>query len=406
MLISRPLQYALALWLALGVALTIRTLHRPGSHTNFPLFACGADHFWNDQPLYARYEALDYFRYPPPAALLFTPFARVGLVAGGILWAWVSLIVYGAGFWSFARHVLPVRWSDTRLAVYLGLGLLGGLRGLWNGQSNALIVGLLLLGIAALARQRWWHSALLLAAATAIKPITLAVVLLLVVLQPLRLGPRLAVLLLIFFAVPFAARPAATVMTHYHDWIEHVSATGSERWPGFRDAWTVWLVALHTSAGEPGLPALTEPLKSPAYRTVQLTAAAAALLWCLWLRRREHDTRARLAQVASIGLAWSMLFGPAVEHATYVFMAAVLGWAMLDETSAWRRALAWTSGGMILLLGWGSLTDPLLDVMPWLFVTLPIGTAAFVVWLMVRRSALREVKTPALSPQQPALRAA
>src|SRR5262249_49228359 len=144
-----------------------------------------------DQPLYARYRPLDYFRYPPVFAVAFTPLSAAGLTAGGVLWNWLNLGVYGWGLWRLRRDVLPPLtptplprrergWGEGgREALFLTVGLLGALRGLWNGQSNALAVGLLLLAAAAVARRRWWAAAGLLAAPVLVKltPVVLALLL-------------------------------------------------------------------------------------------------------------------------------------------------------------------------------------------------------------------------------------
>src|SRR5262245_20584693 len=216
------LRLALLVWLVLAAAVSVRTLVRPNSHTVFPVFAASAKHWWGDQPLYQDDPLLDNFRYPPVFTLFVTPFSALGLSAGGILWNWVSIAVYVAGLWWFVRDVIPSAWTRQRTGVFLMLGALGALRGLWNAQSNALIVGLLLLGAAALARaaagrfaanpkleirnpksinslrisdfgfriygeasgRAWWLAALLLAAPVCLKLTPLAPVLLLVVLWP------------------------------------------------------------------------------------------------------------------------------------------------------------------------------------------------------------------------------
>ncbi len=149
---SNSLRIAVGLWLALAVAIGMRTLVRPNSHTVFPIFAASADHWWGDQSLYQIYSQLDHFRYPPVFALFVTPFSAVGLSTGGILWSWAGMAIYFAGLWWFVRDVIPTRWTRHRMALFLMLGALGALRGLWNAQSNAPIVGLLLLGAAALVR--------------------------------------------------------------------------------------------------------------------------------------------------------------------------------------------------------------------------------------------------------------
>jgi hypothetical protein len=146
------LRVAITLWLLFGVAAGVRTVLRPNSHTVFPILAASSQHWWADRPLYARYRPLDYFRYPPAFAVAFTPLSAAGLTAGGVLWGWLNLGVYGWGLWRLRRDVLPLVWTPGREALFLSVGLLGAMRGLWNGQSNALAVGLVLLAAAATAR--------------------------------------------------------------------------------------------------------------------------------------------------------------------------------------------------------------------------------------------------------------
>src|SRR4051794_4633140 len=164
-----PLRLALALWLALGLAVALRTLVAPESHTVFPISAAASGHWWADLPLYARYRPLDYFRYPPPFAVALSPLAACGPRVGGVLWVWLGMGVYFAGLWAFARDVLGIPWARPRLALFLVLGALGAVRGLWNAQSNALVTGLLLLGASALVRRRGWQAALLMAGSVAVK---------------------------------------------------------------------------------------------------------------------------------------------------------------------------------------------------------------------------------------------
>jgi hypothetical protein len=368
------------LWLALAGAAAIRTFLRPESHTVFPLFAASAVHWWNDQPLYVRYESLDYFRYPPLFAVAVTPFRVPGLVTGGILWTWFGMAVFAAGLYRFARDVLPREWSRERTALFLALGALGGLRGFWNAQSNALVVGMLLLAASAVVRRRWWTGAFLLAGSVWIKLTPLAPALLLCSLWPRRLAGRFAVGLAVGFLLPFLTRPPETVLGHYREWAEHLRHSGSERWPGFRDAWTVWVVLRHLEAGP--VP-LREPMDAAWYRVVQLASAAAVLAWCLGQRRRGASMQWLVQLSLSMGVAWLMLFGPAVEHATYVFLAPPLLAGALDA-EAWPRGrwLIRTAFVLIMGLGWGTLTRPLQDGFPLVLVALPAGTALFMAWLV------------------------
>jgi len=88
---------------------------------------------------------------------------------GGVLWSLLGIGVFVLSLWRFIRDVAPGEWTAARQAVFLALGALGAMRGLWNAQSNALAVGLLLLATASLVQRQWWTAAAVLAASVLIK---------------------------------------------------------------------------------------------------------------------------------------------------------------------------------------------------------------------------------------------
>ena len=380
---SAPIRWALLLWLVVAAVVAVRTVVVPDQHTIFPVLAGSSAHWWADRPLYADYAPLDFFRYPPAFAVAFTPMALLGSRAGGVLWELIGIGVFVLGLWRFLRDVAPSAWTPARQAAFLALGALGALRGLWNAQSNALAVGLLLLAAAALVRRRWWTAAAALAGSVLVKLTPLAPALLLCALRPRRLSGRFAVFLLAGLLLPFLTRPPAIVLDHYREWWNHLTGTGSERWPGFRDAWTVWLVLREMLHGRFAVPPLREPLNSGVYRAVQLLTAAAALAWCLWQRRRIDDPRRLTTLVLAMGLGWLMLFGPAVEHPSYVFLAPVLNWALLERDAPrparWFAASAFV---LVMLLGWDAIGRAVPALAPALLAVLPIGTTLFTCWLI------------------------
>ncbi len=401
-----PVRVALGLWLILALAAGVRTLINPQKHSVFPIFAGSAQRWWANHCLYNRYPPLDMFRYPPAFAVAVTPFAILGLRAGGMAWIGLNAAVLLAGLWCFARDVAPGRWTRLRWTAFLLLGALGSVRGLWNAQSNALAVGLLLLAASAAARalaipddgakedarqrQRWWRAGVLLAAAVCLKLTPVAPALLLCALYPRRLAWRFAVATAAGFLLPFLTRPVPVVLQHYEDWLVHLLSSGCERWQGFRDGWTVWVALRYVAEGLPGPLDICYPIQGTAYRLVQLLTAAAALLWCLWQRRRTAGAGLGPAwpvhAALCIGMAWLMLFGPAVEHATYVFLAAPLAWAVVQrwEWPAGRRLIQ-AAAVLVLGLGWGALARVARE--PWpggelLVAALPVGTGLFTLWLL------------------------
>jgi hypothetical protein len=293
------------------------------------------------------------------------------------------MTVYALGLWRFARDVLPWRWSRARTAAFLALGALVALRGFWNAQSNALAVGLLLLGASALVRQRWWRSAFLLAGSVCVKLTPLAPALLLCALWPRRLTPRLAVALVLGGVLPFLTRAPDAVVEQYREWVGHLLGSGGARWPGFRDGWTLWVVARHVLGGGEGPVPFLRPIDAGWYHLLQAGSALAALAWCRWQQARGACPRWQVRVTLAVGCGWLMLFGPAVEHATYAFLGAPLAWAFLERQGGrTTRGLAAVAFVLVGCLGWGALSRPLMDRVPLLLAALPLGSALFLAWLL------------------------
>jgi hypothetical protein len=372
---------AVCLWLLIGIAVSVRTVVEPDRHTIFPILANSSAHWWSSQPLYAEYKPLDYFRYSPSFAVAATPFWLLGDRAGGVAWTWLNLGVYAAGLWRFLRDVLPGPWTKGRISLFFILAALGGLRGFWNAQSNALMIGLLLLAAAALVREHWWRAALWLALPVLVKVTPLAVALLFCALWPRRLVGRFLVILGVGLLLPFLTKPPDAVLGYYTEWMQHMMGSAGERWLGFRDGWTVWIVIRHFICGDDGDLPLRAAIDSGWYRALQLAAALGVLGWSLWMQRRGCDRRRLVNVTLALGAAWLMVFGPASEHATYVFLAPSLAWALVEPV-AWPRArwLIVAAGVLILGLGWGALARTAQADL--LLTALPIGATLFAIWVV------------------------
>jgi hypothetical protein len=367
-------------WAVFTAAVVLRTLHRPESHTVFPVFASGAEHWWADLPLYGDYRPTDFFRYPPLFAILFSPFAWLGPCAGGVLWSLTNLAVYWFGLRRFQRDVI----GGTPSQLFLVLSLLGAAAGFWNAQSNALLVGLLLLGASAAARQRWWSAAFLLGLPVVFKFTPLPLVLLLCALWPRQLTGRVLAVCAVGFLLPFLTRPPDIAAAQYQGWVHHLAESSAERWPGFRDAWTVFAVTRHLAEGGEGMPDLEAAIDEPNYRLVQLLGGLSVLLWSQGLRWRGMDERRLVLLTLAGGAGWLLLLGPSAEPPTYVFLAPFLAWGIV-ERQRWPgvRWLIATAGALLLVLGWGGLTRPWWDAVPWLIFALPLGLMLFLVWLVL-----------------------
>jgi hypothetical protein len=373
-------RWVCTLWLILALVMAVRTLASPIKHTVFPIFAASSINWWTDKPLYNFDPSLDLFRYSPTFAVCVSPFAALGLSLGGILWIWLSLAVYAVGLWRFAKDVLPEEWSKARLVGFHALALFVALPGIWNSQSNTLVVGLILLASSNLIRERWWFAAVLLAVAVWTKLTPLAPALLLCALRPSKLTPRFVATLAMGALIPFLTRPPTIVVGHYAEWWTSLSGSGGNRWPGFRDGWTLWL-ALSEFCQRQNRPYwLIMPIDSIWYRALQAISALGVLAWCLW-NRKSASPRWLLSTTLGLGMAWMMLFGPAVEHTTFVFLAPSLAWAMLQRETELRWLwLPLTAFALIAILGWDPLTGSLLKRLPLMAISLPLGAVLFMIW--------------------------
>lgn len=366
----------------LSIALAVKIALRPENHTVFPIFATGSMHWWADVSLYEDYAPLDYYRYPPLFAILFSPFAVLGSTLGGILWSWFSLGLFCLGLHRFERDVLADQFTSiARISFYL-LALFGALRGFWNAQANAVIVALILFGASAIRREKWWLASLFLCLSVSLKLTPIPLLLLLCALWPRQLIGRSLLLLFLSFLIPFLTRPPGIVWQQYVAWGTQMQSLAHERWPGFRDGWTVFIVFEHLWQFGSGLPDLKAPLDSMIYSVIQLVTGGLTLLWCLRLKRNCSNSQTVLMGTLAMGTCWLMLFGPATEHPTYVFLAPFLAWALTLRNTSYRWLLI-LSGVFILVLGWRAVTASFWNVAPWLILTLPVGTLCFTIWLMV-----------------------
>ncbi len=404
-------------------------------HTVYPILAEGSKLWWADQPLHGYIEDLhDIYRYSPTIAILFGPFAYLPEWLGACLWGLLSIGLFVAAVRVAARELLPGLWTTDRQGVFLGLTLLGAMAGIWSGQSNAILVALVIFAMQAIKNRRWWMASFLLAIPVFIKIWPLAVVLLLIVCFPKQLSWRFAVVAMAFALLPFLTRPPAVVTGQYQEWYESLLGPQQKvRWPGVRDAWTIW-----ENLGNLFHWPVSWPSKG--YQILQMTSALAVLGWCLWKRRRlisdahspfagaapalavgmkdtacasspacgnqkhgrgevfTYPIGALLTTILSIWVSWQLLFGPGSEQITYGIIAPSAAWAvMVSFTSRKNRPQTlgarfnlffhrgWTIATWLILglVGMGDIEKPLTLLHPAAIMLLPLGVVMYVFWLVI-----------------------
>jgi hypothetical protein len=346
---------AVVVWAAALVLLGGNALLRPYRGTVYPIFAEAGRRWVAGADLYRPVPGLDEYRFGPLPTALVVPFGLLPDGPGGLLWRLAGAAVFCVGLAWWGRIVLPRPGGWAALFLLVAPLTFGNVH---NGQANVLILGLLLLGVAAVARDRFNVAALCLTVATLFKLYPVAVALLLAALYPRRLGPRLAVALVAGLLLPFVLQRPAYVAAQYAGWVEHLAQDDRQVRPRefwYRDARLLWAA----------------PMSAHAYQLAQAAGAAAAAAACLWARRAGLERARLLALLLGLGCCWMTALGPATESATYVLLGPTVAWLLLcgrsDHHTAPLRALWLTSYTLLVASqaasalpgGWGRLLQSL-----------------------------------------------
>lgn len=325
---------AVVVWALLLTAIAVRVLLWPRTHTLYPIFAAAGLDWLRGDDLYfvehTRRHGLDHFRYSPLAAALLAPFGMLPERLGGVLWRLLNAGAFLAALAWWLRHAAPrVLSRNQRAAVFL-FALPLAVSSLNNGQSNLLLIGLLLAGITGVATERWHLAAGCVALACLLKLYPLALGLLLALLYPRRFAGPLAAALALGLALPFALQRPEYVVDQYATWVWLLWGDDRHAWPaavGYQDFGMLcrtWHV----------------PLGPLGYLAVQLGAAALLARACLAGQRTGWPRRRLLAVVLMFATCWMTLLGPATEASTYALLAPALAWAVVEAFAEPRRLVA------------------------------------------------------------------
>jgi hypothetical protein len=319
--LSQWQRIALFAWIAVAVLAVGRAalIAHPRHAGCYQVYADAGRHWLAGEDLYESRSGLDLFRYSPLVAAFFARFAALPDMLGSALLRVVNLGVFCAGFACWMRSGVPVKLAPGQRAALWLLALPLAVHSLVDVQTNALAIGLILLAMTAAANHRWTWAAILLMLACSIKVYPLALVLLLVLLYPRQMGFRTAIAGVLILALPFLLQRPGYVISQYRDWPrwglnDRHSDVAALAFRDFRLLCSAWLW----------------PLSNRGYLIAQLASGAAIAGLCLVQRLRRVEHRELLMSVFSMSCAWMMVFGPATEHTTHIFLAPSVAWAVLD----------------------------------------------------------------------------
>jgi hypothetical protein len=334
---------AVCAWAALAAAVVIQpAIAHPRAQGIYPILAHGGRAWAAGEDLYRRPRETglsDRFRYGPPFAALMTPFVALPDRVGAMLWRLGSAVLLFLALDLWARTLLDRPRGDPAVGAFLLLTAPPAVGNLHIAQNNPLVLSLILLGTAAVARRHWNAAALALAAAGFVKGYPLAAGLLAAAAFPLRFGPRFAAAIVVVGALPFLVQHPQYVAEQYALWFEH--------WTG-RDP-------RRLTAGYLDLRMLLQrcgPTISPGVGfLMSIAVAAAAAAAVHGLRRVGADAVERAVWVTILAGVWMTLLGPATEGLTYLLIAPTAARALLPADRPEDRpnpAAAWAAYALLL----------------------------------------------------------
>lgn len=360
---------AVILWSALFVVLTVKGFMQPMERSVYGSFAHGARDFWANEATYGN----GGFYYGPVFALMMTPFALLPNSWGAVLWYWLNTGVFLYALVRFHREIIAVRWPRISLAPFLLLTLVGSARSLYSAQSNALIVGLLMLGAVEVLHRRWWRAAFCFGLPVHLKIWPIAASALLAVQRPRKLILPIALAIVVLAATPLVTHSPDYVVSYYGKWKACLAERQStaERWVGYRDGWTLW----ESTVG---------PVNKHVYTAIQLGAAGLVLAWTLTNHLRGQNECETLVSTLALWAGWQMLLGPGSERLTLSILAPFAAWLLLKSYhSKQGRTLVTIACLLTFVLGIGEIERKVLLISPWANAAFPAGVAVFmlaVVW--------------------------
>jgi hypothetical protein len=337
-------------WLLWAVALLIvsaRVLLAPGRHSVYPIFTQAAQNWIDGRSLY--HTGGDPYRYSPLVAVLFVPFHLLPNGIGEVLWRLINSCLFLSALIWCGRRVFPREPTRAQLAVLMLLSLPLALSALNNGQSNVLVLGLILATLAGVAAERWNLAGACMALATLFKVYPIAVGLLLVLLFPRRFAGRLGMALAVGLVLPFCLQRPQYVAAEYSGWLEHLEDNDRHVMP--RELWYRDFRLLCALCWQ--------DIGYRTYQLVQLAAGVGVAGFCLLGRRAGWSLRWQLTMVQGLGCCWMTAFGSATESCTYALMGAAVGWAIVEAWAevqhTWLRAWLVSSYALFLvplMVGW------------------------------------------------------
>ena len=365
---------AWGVWTVALIVLVLR-FYAGGSHRVYAFndYTGAGSHWIHGEDLYGNWRG---FIYSPIIAAFFVPFAILPPVIAYLLWLLFNVTVFLGGLAALVESkIVPGLKRESTALIYLLL-LPCALGNLDVGQTNPLVVGLLMFAIAAVQGERWNIAALCIAIATFFKIYPVAVGMLICVIAPRRFIWRLLLALLVLFIAPYLFQHWSWVTEQYRVWIATRASDNRLNYPTKYMPVDLWFL-LHTIAHFPIAPWV--------YTLIQLSTGGLIALFYIWGLWKRWDIRRALCGQFFLVSIWMTLCGPATEAHTYLLMAPALVVALVKAFSDRQPMLLRTIvfGAFFFQLVHASRVHYLMhNKNEWVFIPQPLSALLFLVYCL------------------------
>lgn len=365
---------AAAGWGISVLVLVIMTFAKPGRRTNIHRYLEAGRNWFDGLPLYITTPNKG-FVYPPFSAVCYAVTTIFPPTVAGALWHVIQAALLASGLVAImmAGPYKSIPAYARGLVMLLVLPLCLG--NLDSTQANPIVIGLMMIAIAAASAGRWNIAAIAIAGAFYWKLYPLALGMLLFLVAPKKITLRLIIALVVLGLVPFLFQKPDYVIDQYRLWFD--TRTGDNRlvYDLKIAPLDFWFVAVRM---------LGLPISPMAYRIIQLGAAAAIAAFCLYGVFRRWDKDRLLGGMFALVCTWIVLFGPATENHTYLMIAPVAVIGLIDSWAVRRdlagRILATTAYTLLLLailrLGFAP------QAKGWLLTLQPVGAMVYLAYAL------------------------
>ncbi|MFA7343997.1 MAG: glycosyltransferase family 87 protein [Terrimicrobiaceae bacterium] len=360
----RCLRVALLIWVVYAGVISALVAVDPKGHSATLEYQRATGNWWSGKTLYRSRNG---YLYLPQFAVLYTPFEMLPDRVGEPLWRLACMGSLAWALWAAASRLAP----EKKAAVFLVATVLvlpSSFASARNGQVNMPLAACFLLTALALARERWWWASVFLAIALALKPISLAPVLLCGVLYP-RLRLPLLVSLAIMAVAPLAHFNPAYAAGEYSAFARNLGQAGNPKgqsWCDFAGMLRVFRVDLPSSL----------------QLVIRALAGVLALGLC-WKARKGSDALRAAFAFLFLSTIYLMLFNPRTETNSYVMLGAFVAvWAAVEGLVCRRPDIALWASLLAVLLGSENYGWPIFPVTNlW---AKALATSVLGIWLAVR----------------------